>query len=102
MWKTLRSLSAIITLVSTATAGLLGAVVMMAVGPWLAMGLQMYTGNTEPTRPHLAYPAVAWFVCLMLPVPWIRQRRWSVAAIAAIPLAVLPYVQLWRLYGAAG
>lgn len=102
VWQQLRSLSALVSLASISAAGFLGAIVMVAVGPYLAMGLQIWTGNTEPSRPRLPYPAVALFVALMLPVPWIRRRSWAGASVAALPLAVLPYVYLWQLYGIAG
>lgn len=75
---------------------------MMAVGPYLAMGAQMYAGNTEPSRPHLALPAALTFVGLMLPVPWLYRKEWGRAALAATPFALLPFWQLYRLYVLAG
>lgn len=100
--KVLRIVFGVASLVSAYAAGLLGAVTMMAVGPWLAMGLQFYGGNTEPTHPHLAWPMIPTFVALLIPAPFMYRKQWNVASIAAIPFALLPFWQLWRLYVLAG
>jgi hypothetical protein len=100
--KAISALLAGSSLVSTFAAGLLGAVTMMAVGPWLAMGAQMYGGNTEPSHPHLAWPLALTFAALMLPVPWMYRKQWGLASIAAVPFALLPFWQLYRLYVLAG
>ncbi len=100
--KAISAILAITSLVSAYAAGLLGALTMMVVGPPLAMGAQMWLGNTEPSEPHLAWPAVLTFVGLMLPVPWLYRRQWGIASIAAVPFALLPYWQFYRLYVAAG
>lgn len=100
--KAIGTMFALASLVSTYLAGILGALAVMVVGPPLAMGLQMWMGNTEPTAPHLPWPYAATFVALMLPVPFLYRKQWGVASIAALPLALLPFWQIWRLYGAAG
>jgi hypothetical protein len=100
--KTFLAILRVGSVISAYAAGLLGAVTMMAVGPYLAMGAQMYTGNTEPRHPFVAWPLGLTFIGLMLPVPWLVQKKWGLASIAALPIAVLPYWQLWRLYVAAG
>lgn len=100
--KAISAALAVSSLVSAYVAGLLGAVTMMALGPWLAMGAQMYGGNTEPSHPHLAWPLVPTFIGLMLPVPWMYRKQWGIASVAAVPLAVLPFWQLYRLYVLAG
>ncbi len=98
----MRTILALTSLVSTVAAGLIGAVAMRVVGPFLAMGLQIWAGNTEPAHPHVMWPYAATFVALMLPVPFVYRRQWSIASAAAIPLAILPFWHLWRLYEAAG
>jgi hypothetical protein len=100
--KTLLAGARILSVISGYAAGLLGAVTMMAVGPYLAMGAQMYAGNTEPLRPHVPWPMIPTFLGLMLPVPWLVRKQWGYAALATLPLALLPYWQLYRLYAAAG
>jgi hypothetical protein len=99
--KAMRAALGVATLVSAYTAGVLGAVAMIAVGPWLAMGARMWLGDTEPAHPHLAYPFLALFVGLMLPVAPMYRKRWDLAGIAAFPVALLPFWQLWRLWVAA-
>lgn len=100
--KAIGTMFALASLVSTYLAGILGALAMMVVGPPLAMGLQMWSGNTEPAHPHLPWPHLATFVALLLPVPLLYRKQWGVASIAAVPVALLPFWQLWRLYVAAG
>lgn len=99
--RAIRALFGFSTLVSAYTAGMLGAVVAIALGPWLAMGARMFLGDTDPSHPHLAYPFAALFVGLMLPVPFLYRKQWDYAGIAAFPVALLPFWQLWRLYVAA-
>ncbi|MDP2314945.1 MAG: hypothetical protein Q8P41_18745 [Pseudomonadota bacterium] len=100
--KAISALFALSSLVSAYAAGLLGAVTMIVVGPYLAMGAQMWLGNTEPVRPFLVWPAVPTFVGLLLPVPWLYRKQWNIAAIAALPFALLPFWQLYKLYLLAG
>lgn len=92
----------VVTALSVYGSGLLGIVVVQAVGPWLAMGAQMYTGNTEPHRPELAWPLGLTLALGLLPIPLLVTRRWTLVAPAAIPLALLPWWQLYRLYQLAG
>ncbi len=99
--KAISTLLAVSSLASTLAAGLLGMVVVMAVGSPLAMGARMWLGDTEPERPHLPWPMVLTFLVLMLPVPWLYRRQWKFAGIAALPFALLPFWQLYRLYLAA-
>ena len=99
--KAIRVLLGISTLVSAYTAALLGAWVAIQLGPWLAMGARMFLGDTEPTEPHLPYPFAAMVVGLLLPAPLLYRKRWELAGIAAFPVALLPFWQLWRLWVAA-
>lgn len=100
--KTLRTILGFASLASAYAAGLIGLLAMLVVGPWLAMGMQIWSGNTEPTHPHLPMPHVLAFVTMLLPVPFLYRKQYGVASIAAVPFALLPLWQLWRLYVAAG
>lgn len=102
LWKRLRDISSLITVASVYGSGLLGIVVVQAVGPYLAMGAQMYTGNTEPQHPALAWPLGWTLLAGLLPVPPLALRRWVWMVPASIPLALIPWWQLWRLYQLAG
>ena len=97
----IRTMLGYLSLVSTLAAGALGMLTIRAVGPSLAMGAQMWLGNTDPVRPHLVWPHVATFVALVLPAPFLYRQQLGLATAAALPFALLPYWQLWRLYLAA-
>jgi hypothetical protein len=88
------------TVIGMYAAGLTGVAVVILAGPGFAQFLWMARADT-PVEPHLPYPWLATFVCALLPVPLIRKRQWVLAGLAAIPFAVLPFVQLHRLYIAA-
>lgn len=98
LWRWLGSFSQIVTFLSVYASGLLGIVVVQVVGPYLAMGAQMYTGNTEPQHPHLAWPFWMTVLLGLLPMPALALRRWSYAMVLAVPLALLPWWQLYQLY----
>ena len=102
LWRKLRDLSSLITVASIYGSGLLGIVVVQAVGPYLAMGAQMYTGDTEPQHPALAWPLGWTLLAGLLPVPPLALRRWAWMIPASIPVALIPWWQLWRLYQLAG
>lgn len=99
--KALRAILGLSSLVSMYVAGILGLLTVRAVGPYLAMAAQMMSGNTEPSHPHILWPWATVFCALMLPVPLMYRRSWGLATVAAVPLALLPFWQLWRLYLAA-
>lgn len=80
--------------------GAIGAVTVQVVGPALAMGGWMLRADV-PVEPHLAYPWGWTLLLAALPVPWLRRRAWTRASLASVPFAVLPIVQLCRLYVAA-
>jgi len=101
--------------------GLGGSIVVSRVGWSLAMGLAIYTGNTEPLRPALPFPWAALGACLAvaalgaLSAIWTRRRArargeapsalHAFAALAAayagaVLAALLPFVQVFRLFGA--
>ena len=88
--------------------GLVGAAAIATVGPWLAMGLAIWSGQTtEPTLPALSYPwgwtAVA--VAVWAAGTWREHHRAGGRLYPAlswgggVAVALLPMVQLWRLLG---
>lgn len=97
----LRAGMSIVTGLSIYASGLLGILVIQAVGPYLAMGMHIYTGNTEPHRPSLPWPLGLTLLAGLLPIPLAATRRFSLAMIASIPLALVPWWQLYCLYIAA-
>lgn len=73
--------------------------VVRYLGEPLAMGGQMWVAmNTEPVRPHLAFPVVATALVALLPIPFALGRRWNLALIAALPFFALPWWHFSRLY----
>lgn len=109
--KTRRLLS-LASWLSMLMAGLMGAVVVILVGPELAMGAAIWSGQTtEPMRPQLPFPWVALGLCVLgglLCLAWQQQSEaHSGQATAAMVLtqvfgglfALTPLVQLWRLVG---
>ena len=102
LWQLVRSSMLIVTTLSIYGSGLLGIVVVQAVGPFLAMGAQIYTGNTEPHQPDLPWPFQMTLLLGLLPIVPAVMKRFSLAMIASIPLALLPWWQLYQLYLAAG
>lgn len=62
---------------SGVAAGLLGAAVVVSVGPPLAMGLAIWTGrSTEPTLPSVDFPWLAFALGLALAAVGAR-RAWA-------------------------
>lgn len=99
------SLSRLISHLSIASAwaaALIGALTTVAVGPPLAMGATIWLGNTEPVRPSLPYP---WLVLVGLGLAgglaWRHPRGSVLAHACAIAAALLPFVQLYRLWQVA-
>jgi hypothetical protein len=91
----------VVTMISVYASGLMGILIVQVVGPYLAMGAQMYTGNTEPHHPHLAWP-LGWSLFFgVLPIPFLVAKRWNAGMLASFPLALLPWWQLYCLYGLA-
>jgi len=87
--------------------GLIGAPVAAWLGPYLAMGLAIWGGwTTEPTAPVLGYP---WLLTVAGLVAWglgLRLQSRTPRAIwltqgAAVLVALLPWVHLWRLWSRA-
>ena len=95
---TLGGIVSVLTLLSTLGAGFLGIPVVIAVGPPLVMGLRIITGETEPLTPVLAWPVWTTVLLLLMPLPFVWRREWHRAALAGLPFALLPWVQLFRLY----
>ena len=90
-------------------AGALGGVVMMLLGPQLAMLAAMYGGNTLPDTPSLAYPWVVVGMGLASVVGGALLDRGGHSKFGlvsahggAVLLAVLPFLHLWRLVGLTG
>lgn len=98
--KTILAAFGFMTLTSVYASGLIGAVTVGTVGPWLAMGARMYaTGETEPREPHLAWPWVVSVIVALLPAPLAYKGRWGWATVAAVPFLLHPWWQFLRLYG---
>ena len=81
---------------------------MATVGPWLAMGLTIWSGqSTEPVQPSLPYP---WGLTAAALLAWgagiVGEHRWSGGRLyqvlswsGGLGVALLPMLQLWRLWG---
>jgi|GEM_PF-6330843 len=96
---------------SLLAAGVLGAIVATTTGPYIAMALAIYGGNTEPLEPSLAYPWLVFGAALGLggvgrfkvtrtddPA---RRRTWSgLVLAAALAVALLPILHMARLVDA--
>lgn len=93
---------------SLLAAGLLGTIVATTTGPYIAMGLAIYGGNTEPMEPSVGFPWVVFATALLLGLAGRIQvsratenrarRLWSGLVLAAvIAVAVLPLVHIARL-----
>lgn len=103
----LRALSSLLT-GGLVIGGVAGAAAVATVGPWLAMGLTIWSGqSTEPNQPSLAYP---WWLTMAALLVWgmgifgehrgqggrlYRVLSWS----GGLGIALLPMLQLWRLWG---
>ncbi len=96
----MRTIVALNMLVSMYIAGIIGVPVVLYAGPAFAMAGWMARADT-PTEPHVAYPWLLTAIFATLPLPLIRRREWQIASLAAVPFAVLPFYQLYRLYLAA-
>ncbi len=96
--------------------GGVGCVVVSKVGWSLAMGLAIYAGNTEPGRPDLPFPWLLFAVGALMAMgglAWVLWRRraagpapsglaailpLAVAYLGGLLAAVLPFVQVYRLW----
>ena len=90
-----------------ALGGMVGAVAVTMVGPFLAMGLVIWSGEaTEPVRSDLAYP---WGLTVLSMLIWgvglWGEHRGNGGRLytglgwcGSIAIALLPMVQLWRLW----
>lgn len=85
---------------ATYIGGTIGAGTVAVVGPALAMGGWMLRADV-PVEPKLGYPWLTTVALGLLPLPWLRRRAWTRASLASVPFALLPIVQLVRLYLAA-
>lgn len=84
-----------------------GAAAAVAVSATLGVPLGMYgqmwlAGNPEPSVPTSPYPWPATALLALLPLPLAAAGRWRYAALATVPLVVLPSWHLVRLYAEAG
>ncbi len=98
---------------SLVVAGLLGAVVCSTTGPFIAMGLVIWMGNTEPQQVDPAFPwmIVVSLVVLVIVAKWAATRanapgmrrvfRW-VDTLASIAVAVLPLLSIADMVSRAG
>ena len=96
-----------LTVVSLTVSGLLGAVIMEAVGRPLARAAAIWTlRTTEPANPDGSYPWLLVLLFLVM-VGWGRWRSvkapgrqpFVVALVGAIGIAVLPAIYLYLLWG---
>jgi len=98
---------------SLLAAGILGSVVCSTTGPYIAMALAIYGGQTEPVEPSLGYPWLVFAATLAMGVGGrvmvhrsaesASKRTWSgLVLAAATALALLPVVQIVRLVSLAG
>ncbi len=100
------------TVASLLAGGILGAGVCATTGPYIAMGLAIYGGHTEPVEPSLGYPWTVFAAALVMGMfgrlmvhrskGLARQRTWSGFVLAAaVALAVLPLVHVAQLVSLA-
>jgi hypothetical protein len=100
--------------------GAAGAAVVSRVGWSLAMALAIYGGNTEPARPVLAYPWGVFALGLAAALAGLGWQLWErrlaaradaerqrlmplvVAYLGGLLTAILPFVQLARLWSRVG
>lgn len=91
--------------VGLVASGLVGVPVVVWLGPYLAMGLAIWSGlTTEPAMPQLGYP---WLLLVAGLVVWGSGLRlkarggWAIllTQAGAALVAALPWVHLWRLWG---
>ncbi len=94
------------SLVSMLLAAVIGGLAVGRFGPFLVMGLAIYTGNTQPDLPAAGYPwaGVALGLLLLL-LGGVRAHRKEahgmfVLHLGATLLALLPLWQLYRLWQA--
>lgn len=87
------------------SAGVLGAVVTILLGPYLAMGAAIYVGNTEPVTPERGYPwlLVVLFGLLMAGGKALSRSGNEVAGelvthLAGGAFAIVPFVHIYRLW----
>lgn len=105
--RTVTRLVSAMSLVSALGAAAIGTVAALFLGPYLAMGAAMYTGNTEPQQPAAPYPWGLFLLgCAVAVGSVVLARRepareafaHALLHAAAIFLALLPFWQLYRLY----
>ena len=101
------------SIASLVAAGILGMIVATTTGPYIAMMLVMYGGNTEPVMPSAGFPMVVFGAALILGIVGRVQvsrttevgarRAWSgLVLAAAIAVAMIPVLHMARLVRLAG
>ena len=94
------------SLVTALAGGLIGGWAVSVNGPFMAQGLAMYGGNTEPGLPRLDYPWALYALCLVgVALGTLLSRRspkqpWVgmlIAEGAAYSTALIPLLHLYRL-----
>ena len=92
---------------SALAAAVIGTVVAITLGPFLAMGACFYMGNTEPVKPSATYPWLPLLAIVALGVgamglgrarPAREALAHGVLHFAAIAAALLPFLHLFRLW----
>ena len=102
VWQGFGRAMSVATMFSVYLSGWVAVAAVLWFGPELAMLLQVLGDNTEPHRATLPWPYGWTFVAGALPVPLAGTGHWRYAALSSLPLVLLPFVQLHRLYLLAG
>ena len=102
----LRQASSLASMASLFVSGVIFSFMTLSVGGPFAMGIAMYTGNTEPREPHAGYPWVfagvalaVWLFGLFL--EYRLGKKWLGIALShggAVAFVFTPMLHLYRLW----
>jgi energy-converting hydrogenase Eha subunit G len=110
-WKKLlavfRQASSLASMASLFLSGVIFSFMTLSVGGPFAMGLAMYTGNTEPREPHAGYPwgiagvsLAVWIFGLLLEYrlgkKWLGIVLSHAGAVAFVFVLMLHLYRLWK------
>lgn len=105
MWTRLTTWASRIGSGGLVLSGVVGAPVMVWLGPPLAMALAIWSGHTtEPTMPAARFPWILWAggICLWGAGMALKSRpQGSIALlnVGGVLAAIAPWIHLWRLWG---
>lgn len=91
-----------VSMISAWLAGAIGAVAAWKYGAVLGMGMQVWTGNTEPLTPDVPYPWWATWLTLGGTLLLVRRRREGWAHFVATLSVFPPLGYLYACAKAAG